>query len=149
MNSWLLDDYVSFQFDSYNFVMKGTRKIGRYKDLEVNDENKDNFDEKEWNIYIKNLVFDNSKLPSLADLEITKSSHNLYSTLIYNKELEELKELGDLCSSLQKIMDEKIEKLCELCPEKISEQSLGEILDGINHGNKVLKLSIKGAFKKV
>lgn len=148
MKSWLLDDYVDFRFDFYNFVMKGTRKIGRYKDLEVNDENKDNFDEKEWNIYIKNLVFDNSKLPSLADLEITKSPHNLYSILIYNKELEELKELGDLCSSLQKIMDEKIEKLCELCPEKISEQSLGEILDGINHGNKVLKLSIKGAFKK-
>ena len=46
-------------------------------------------------------------------------------------------------------MDEKIEKLCELCPEEISKQSLGEILDGINHGNKVLKLSIKGAFKKV
>ena len=136
------NNYVSVRVDFYNFVMKGTRKIGYYKDLSCN-KNLSKFDEKIWDIYIKKLDFDNSKLPSLTELEITKSSFPSYSLLIYNKELEVLKENLKGLKSLLEVANKKIEILDELYPELIYRvESLEEIFDGISHNDSVLNISV-------
>ena len=123
------NNHVSVRVDFYNFVMKGTRKIGYYKDLSCN-KNLSKFDEKVWDIYIKKLDFDNSKLPSLTELEITKASFPSYLLLIYNKELEVLKE------NLIEILD-------KLYPELIyNVESLEEIFNGITHNDGVLNISL-------
>ena len=136
------NNHVSVRVDFYNFVMKGTRKIGYYKDLSCN-KNLSKFDEKVWDIYIKKLDFDNSKLPSLTELEITKASFPSYSLLIYNKELEVLKENLKGLESLIEVANKKIEILDELYPELIyNAESLEEIFNGITHNDGVLNISL-------
>lgn len=147
MGECLRNACVSLRFDFYNFVMKGTRKIGRYIGL---DKSASNFDEKVWDIYIKKLDFDSSKLPSSADLEITKASIPLYSLLIYTKELEVLKKNLKSVESSIEVANKKMEILSELYPELIhSAESLEEILDGINHSDDALYISINNSFEKV
>ena len=89
------------------------------------------------------MDFDNSKLPSLTELEITKSSFPSYSLLIYNKELEVLKENLKGLKSLLEVANKKIEILDELYPELIYRvESLEEIFDGISHNDSVLNISV-------
>lgn len=142
------NNHVSVRLDFYNFAMKGTRKIGCCTNLDKKDTS--NFDEKIWDIYIEKLDFDNSKLPSLEELEITKSSLPSYSLLVYNKELELLKKNLNSAESLLEIANKKIEILSELYPELIHDaESLEEILDGINHSNDALYISVNNGFEKV
>ena len=141
------NNHVSVRVDFYNFVMKGTRKIGRYIGL---DKSASNFDKKVWDIYIKKLDFDSSKLPSSADLETTKSSVPSYSLLIYNKELEVLKKNLKSAESLLEIANKKIEILSELYPELIhSAEPLEEVLSSISLSDGVLDISINNGFQKV
>lgn len=143
------NNHVSVRLDFYNFAMKGTRKIGYYKDFSCN-KNLSKFDEKIWDIYIKKLDFDNSKLPSLEELEITKSSLPLYSLLVYNKELELLKKNLKGLESLLEIANKKIEILSELYPELIhSAEPLEEVLSSISLSDGVLDISINNGFQKV
>ena len=142
------NNHVSVRLDFYNFAMKGTRKIGCCTNLDKKDTS--NFDEKIWDIYIEKLDFDNSKLPSLEELEITKSSLPSYSLLVYNKELELLKKNLNSVESLLEIVNKKIEILSELYPELIhSAESLEEVLSSISLSDGVLDISINNGFQKV
>ena len=142
------NNHVSVRLDFYNFAMKGTRKIGCCTNLDKKDTS--NFDEKIWDIYIKKLDFDNSKLPSLEELEITKSSLPSYSLLVYNKELELLKKNLNSAESLLEIANKKIEILSELYPELIhSAEPLEEVLSSISLSDGVLDISINNGFQKV
>lgn len=142
------NNHVSVRLDFYNFAMKGTRKIGCCTNLDKKDTS--NFDEKIWDIYIEKLDFDNSKLPSLEELEITKSSLPLYSLLVYNKELELLKKNLKSAESLLEIANKKIEILSELYPELIhSAEPLEEVLSSISLSDGVLDISINNGFQKV
>lgn len=142
------NNHVSVRLDFYNFAMKGTRKIGCCTNLDKKDTS--NFDEKIWDIYIEKLDFDNSKLPSLEELEITKSSLPLYSLLVYNKELELLKKNLNSAESLLEIANKKIEILSELYPELIhSAEPLEEVLSSISLSDGVLDISINNGFQKV
>ena len=142
------NNHVSVRLDFYNFAMKGTRKIGCCTNLDKKDTS--NFDEKIWDIYIKKLDFDNSKLPSLEELEITKSSLPSYSLLVYNKELELLKKNLSNVESLLEIANKKIEILSELYPELIhSAEPLEEVLSSISLSDGVLDISINNGFQKV
>lgn len=142
------NNHVSVRLDFYNFAMKGTRKIGCCTNLDKKDTS--NFDEKIWDIYIEKLDFDNSKLPSLEELEMTKSSLPLYSLLIYNKELEVLKKNLKSAESLLEIANKKIEILSELYPELIhSAEPLEEVLSSISLSDGVLDISINNGFQKV
>lgn len=146
MGDYLMaNNHVSVRVDFYSFVMKGIRKIGYYKDLSCNKISS-KFDEKVWDIYINKLDFDNSKLPSLEELEITKSSLPSYSLLVYNKELELLKKYLKSAESLLEIANKKIEILSELYPELIyNEESLEEVLSSISNSDGVLNISVKNS----
>ena len=142
------NNHVSVRLDFYNFAMKGTKKIGCCTNLDKKDTS--NFDEKIWDIYIEKLDFDNSKLPSLEELEITKSSLPSYSLLVYNKELELLKKNLSNVESLLEIANKKIEILSELYPELIhSAEPLEEVLSSISLSDGVLDISINNGFQKV
>ena len=142
------NNHVSVRLDFYNFAMKGTRKIGCCTNLDKKDTS--NFDEKIWDIYIEKLDFDNSKLPSLEELEITKSSLPSYLLLVYNKELELLKKNLNSAESLLEIANKKIEILSELYPELIhSAEPLEEVLSSISLSDGVLDISINNGFQKV
>ena len=139
------NNHVSVRVDFYSFVMKGIRKIGYCKDLSCNKISS-KFDEKVWDIYINKLDFDNSKLPSLEELEITKSSLPSYSLLVYNKELELLKKYLKSAESLLEIANKKIEILGELYPELIhSAEPLEEVLSSISNSDSVLNISVKNS----
>ena len=143
------NNHVSVRLDFYNFAMKGTRKIGCCTNLDC-QKNASNFDEKIWDIYIENLDFDNSKLPSLEELEITKSSLPSYSLLVYNKELELLNKYLKGAESLLEIANKKIEILGELYPKVMnSAESLDAILGDLSHSDGALGISINNSFEKV
>ena len=89
-------------------------------------------------------------MPSLADLETTKSSISSYSLFIYNKESEVLKKnLKSIEFSLE-MANEKIKILFELYPELMHNvESLEEIFDGINHSDGALNISVNNGFEKI
>lgn len=140
---------VRVHIDFYNFVMKGIRKIDRY----FEDDNGTDFldsDKKIWDIYINSLDFDNSKLPSLDKLEITKSSLPSYLLLVYNKESDLLKKNLETIRSSLEAVNNKIDVLHELYPKVMnSAESLDAILGDLSHSDGALGISINNSFEKV